>query len=43
MKKKLLVMLIASSSMLMPNLASAVAIDTVGWGILCDVGYLNNC
>lgn len=27
MKKKLLVLLIAASSMLMPNLASAVAID----------------
>ena len=32
MKKKLLVLLIAASSMLMPNFASAVAIDVEGYG-----------
>jgi hypothetical protein len=32
MKKKLLVLLIAASSMLMPNLASAVAIDVYECG-----------
>jgi hypothetical protein len=40
MKKKLLVLLIAASSMLMPNLASAVAIDVdceyvYGVGVVC--------
>ncbi len=33
MKKKLLALLIAASSMLMPNLASAIAIDAGGWDI----------
>jgi len=33
MKKKLLVLLIAASSMLMPNLASAVAIDVEDLGV----------
>ena len=44
MKKKLLVVLIAASSMLLPNLASAIAIDvgdeyhssTPSWGVLTD-------
>ena len=39
MKKKLLVLLIAASSMLMPNLASAVAID-VGGGLGNGTGNL---
>ena len=40
MKKKLLVLLIAASSMLMPNFASAVAID-MGEIALCI--YFGDC
>ena len=45
MKKKLLVLLVVASSMLMPNLASAIAIHVEDWfhcdsidfgGIRCD-------
>jgi len=39
MKKKLLVLLIAAIPMLMPNLASAVAIDTEGF----DDSYCGRC
>jgi hypothetical protein len=39
MKKKLLVLLIASIPMLMPNLASAMAIDVEGY---CD-RFPNKC
>jgi hypothetical protein len=45
MKKKLLVLLIAASSMLMPNLASAVAVD-IGGPVLCSFfvdGWITNC
>jgi len=37
MKKKLLVLLIAASSMLMPNLATAIAIDPLGDVVRCCV------
>jgi hypothetical protein len=39
MKKKLLVLLIAASSMLMPNLATAIAIDV---GVIGKKAGLNN-
>jgi hypothetical protein len=45
MKKKLQVLLIAASSMLMPNLASAVAVD-IGGPVLCSFfvdGWITNC
>ena len=42
MKKKLLVLLIAVIPSLMPNLASAIAIDVgdIGWCITCDPNHL---
>jgi hypothetical protein len=45
MKKKLLVLLIAAIPLLIPNLASAVAVD-IGGPVLCSFfvdGWITNC